>query len=161
MINTPEPNIKFTDEQAETLNAYNTRISQAQTDISIADSRLGVLNKEIIKATKEREYQEEQLGTLGTLVADKRVELSKLEASIAEQQKQAEIDKVVYSERLAELERKEADLSIRADAVATAENGLAVRGDELKEEEARQIEERAKLIHIKEAFKDAIMTVDW
>jgi uncharacterized protein (DUF3084 family) len=82
MINNDTSNIKFTDEQTRQLEEFKTRLSNTETEISIANKNLGVIKKEIEKSTKEKIYQEELLAEITPKVEAKQSELKKAEEDL-------------------------------------------------------------------------------
>lgn len=82
--NSSDKNIALTYEQLGQIEEATTRLRNIENEIVIASRNLGIENKEVVKATKERMYQEELLAELTPRVADTKKELSDLQEIIAE-----------------------------------------------------------------------------
>jgi len=84
MIETPNSNISLTFEQMAQIDTVKKTLANIENEITIAQKNLSILNKEVVKATKEREYQEELLVKLNAEIPIKQSEKEKLEKDVSE-----------------------------------------------------------------------------
>jgi len=161
MINSSDKNVELTFEQLEQLDVFSKRLSALENNITITSKNLNVLMKEVIKATREKEYQEELLSTTTVAIERKKAELASLENSV--RLKEEEIARFTSDEqaRKQTLEQKETDIAERIIKLEETENQIREQQESVRAETEKQAIDRENLNKSMEAFSEAIKTVTW
>lgn len=161
MIESPTPNVELTFEQLQQIETSKGILRNIEAETAIANKNLSVLQKEVIKATKEREYQEELLAGLQERAAEKDADLASVSEKVAEAA--VSLAKVVKeSEKLdKDAEKTRTELATREDVVLKAEKDLSEARTDFNKEKGALDKERASIEQAKAAFKSAVLTVTW
>lgn len=161
MISDPGKSVALTFEQQEQLAVVETRLGNLEAEILIAEKNLRVIGKEVVKATKEREYQVELMAALSIDVEalkDSKNEL--VSEKIAEQEA---LDLIRSEAKDIRAQQKKAlDLLARRRSEAEeAEVVVARNRDILQEEATRLAQDREQIEAAKKAFEAAVLSVSW
>lgn len=127
MLNQPENNIKLTDAQLQAIEEVKNRLSNMESEVTIATKNLKVIKQDTEKAIKERAYEEERLDSIVKQIKpleDKKVEL---ESAIIE--KLTELGKINsdIQESTVKHQEKEKELKEREELVLKNEKYLSER----------------------------------
>ena len=161
MIETSTGNVRLTMENLQQLAEVEGRLSNLQNEISLATKNLSVINKDVIKAVKEREYQQELITKFTDIATQKGIELESLKNSVAELSKQSEnlnqeaiLIKETHSKKEINLEERENTLKFKEEDQKKNEDDFKVGLLKLKED-------RKSLDVVKSAFQEAVKLVTW
>lgn len=161
MTESPAANISLTFEQLAQIETTKSTLSNLENEIKIANKDLGILNKDLIKATKEREYQEELTDKLSEQILEKKNELSGLNASISQVQESIAIfhkQETESRKRLIEDETKLKESQILAESF---EKELIEKQEAFKIEAQKQARDREDLDIAFDTFTEALKTIKW
>lgn len=156
MINSSDKNPELTFDQLQAMDVVQKRLSNLETEISIAQKNLLIEKKEVVKATKEREYQEELLGKLNAEIPLLEEKKEKLEIAIKEMEdyltRASDEDRMFKTEQTKiESEHVERENSIREKEIK-----LMNQSESLRKEVSEFKVEKEKLLDFKEALSVVI-----
>jgi len=161
MITTPEPVIVLNEEQSKREETAKMRLSNLESEVGIATKNLGVLNKDIEKAIKEKKYQEELLEVLSPKVVQKERELEKLQSSLDQVERSLSVTLEREQSVLDAAALKTAELADREAKLALKESQLISQEEAFSTESQKQSEEREVLQKAYDAFSEALKTITW
>lgn len=161
MIEQPNANVALTFEQLQQIDTVQTRLKNLESEIAIATKNLNVVNKDVVKATKEREYQEELKANLDKGIADKQVAHESLKQSLAEMNDALTESREEIITNAKKHSEKELELENRENDVKKAEADIMQKLGELKAESTKHAELREKIETAQKAFSEATKTVVW
>lgn len=161
MLNAPNKNVELTFDQLQQLDVFQKRLTVLESNISAMTRDLNIVNKEVIKATKEREYQESLLADVSAKISTKQQEFNSLEASVLQVKESISLFQKEETEMRKTLTKKELELSERHESMLLAERKLTEQQQEFNTESQRQTEEREKLEIAYDAFSIALKTITW
>lgn len=161
MINNPEPSTKLTDEQTKQLQVFYTRLTNLQTETSIATKNLEMLREETIKVSLEKKYTEDTLRDLREKLdqaakeVDEHVKLvvKSQEELVSHREERGKTDKHHSS--------KQKELAAREEEVVKSENMLKSLQEDLSHTSKMLSAERLEVDKAKEAFLHATESVVW
>lgn len=158
MINQPENNIKLNDLDLVAIETAKVRLSGLEAEIGIANKTLGVINKDISKAVKEREYQEDLLITTSNQVTEKEKVFEGIEASIVQGEESLSMLRKEEVEIRKRITKDEEGIKERNDVLIQKEANFDLRFKELKEKEVTlyesEIAHKSKVDKLKEVLKE-------
>lgn len=156
MIETPTKNIELTHQQVESLDLYNARLSKIEASIEEKNKELRVLGKDVIKLTKEREYQEELLGKLNTEIPLLQAEKQKLETAVKENE--AHLTEIAESHRLFKAEHNNivAEQAERENKVREGETKFSILSEEHRKASAEMSVEKDRITKFKEELSEVL-----
>lgn len=154
-------NVTLTLEQMQQIEEATTRLRNIESEIVIANRNLGIENKEVVKATKERMYQEELLAGLLPKVEDAKKNLSDINSSIADGI--ATLDTIKRDKDAIEKDTadKRIELESRATNIVILEKELKDRKDEYSASAEKLANDQLLVEKAKEAFIAAADSVVW
>ena len=139
MINSPTKNIEFTYEQLAAIDEAKNRLSRLESEITASSKNLRVINLEVVKATKERNYQDELAARTVAEVKKASQELEKLQAENSilkkESDKVSKTIKVDSEKHLAKgkaLTEREEKITVRESELKVAEADVRAKTDALE-----------------------------
>lgn len=121
MIQTTSPNAKMTLENLQSLAEYEGRLSVLNGEIAVAQKGLNVVRKEIDKAIKEKDYQDQLLDGLTSEAQAKKAEVTKLDSEIEQKDKELGILIEKVKEITLGHESKTAELKNREEVILNTE----------------------------------------
>ena len=161
MITEPSKNVELTFEQLQQIDTVQTRLKNLESEIAIATRNLGIVNKDVVKATKEREYQESLIAGLEKSLADKQASHESLKQQLSDTANTLS----KHQDEIVSINKKHTDKASELDAretvISKSEEEIATRLNALKVEENKQQEERVKLDTALKSFSEATKTVVW
>ena len=161
MIEQPNANVALTFEQLQQIDTAQNRLKNLESEIAIANRNLGIVNKDVVKATKEREYQEELKANVEKSFADKQAEHETLKQSLAEMNDALTESREEIITNAKKHSDKTLELENREKAVVQSETEVAKKLAELKTESDKHNEMRSKIESAQKAFSEATKTVVW
>lgn len=161
MIDSPNSNISLTFEELAQIETTKSILSNLENEITIANKNLNIIAKEVLKATKERDYQEELILTLSEQVSDKQAETLRLDNSISQMKSSLEESREREGFANKILADKTQELRDRENKISEIEKELSVRKAQLEVEMESQLKDREDLNIAYDAFKDALTTITW
>lgn len=158
MIDEPTKNPELSFDQLQAIDVVQKRLSNLEAEIAIAAKNLSIEKKEVVKATKEREYQEELLAKLNAQVPALQAEKDKIEAAVKAGEER--LAKIIQEDRVLKAEQTATAIqqTERENALRESEAKLAQQQDALRQENADLKAEKAKLAEFKEALLAVIKT---
>lgn len=161
MISDTSKNVALTFEQLEQIETAKGILKNLEAETIIANRNLSVLQKEVIKATKEREYQEELIAKFSKEAEEKRTELAGVQESFRDTS--VSLAKAKGEAETLESKAKDtrADLTKREEAVLKAEKDLSEARTALSKEKDALDLDRAAIERTQAAFKEAALTITW
>lgn len=158
MLTQPENTIKLSDEQQLAIEEVKNRLSNLESEISIANKNLKGIKLETEKAIKDKMYQEELLSNVVDKISNSTKELSELEPKVTEKTEQlnnllSTIQKESNSHEIKKTELLSKEKAIKDEEVKLSENQEAFR----KEKSEFEVEKN-KLSTFKEALLEVIKT---
>lgn len=161
MVESPNANVALTFEQLQQIEVTKGILRNLEAETAIATKNLSILQKEVVKATKEREYQEELCTSLSVEMGKKEVEKSSLESSMLQIANALEISKTERTRIEKEILDQEEDIRTRELSLKEREDKHSSLHEELLAE-ARNLElDRNAIEKAKEAFERAVLAVNW
>ncbi len=157
----PDKNMELTFEQLEQLDAFNIRLSKLEHNIRTSSKELNILSKEVIKATREREYQEELHTELLEKIKIKQAEFSSLEKSVLQMETSIANTRKEEGSIKESLAKEKAELDDRDQNIVSAEQELSKKQEAFRVENTKQIEDRKLLDNAFEAFSEALKKITW
>lgn len=161
MIEQTSSNTSLTFEQMAQIEETKKRLSNLENEIIIANKNLSVINKDVVKATKEREYQEDLKSGLIIDIEKLRKEKLILENSNLEINSYLEKTTKEIKEALKDIEDNKASLSLRESAILSSENKIKKDSVNIDEKAQQILEERKVLETAYNAFNEALKTIVW
>lgn len=161
MINSPEPSVALSDEQTKQLQVFYTRLTNLQTESSIATKNLENLKQEAIKVSMERQYTENVVETLKEQLATLKEQANEHLAMIDKSQIELKAHREERTKVDAAHNEKRASLDEREKKVEGAEKLCETLRDELNHNSKVLSEERLAVDSAKDAFQKATESVVW
>lgn len=161
MIEQTSSNTSLTFEQMAQIEETKKRLSNLENEIIIANKNLSVINKDVVKATKEREYQEDLKSGLIIDIEKLSKEKLILENSNLEINSYLEKTTKEIKEALKDIEDNKASLSLRESAILSSENKIKKDLVNIDEKAQQILEERKVLETAYNAFNEALKTIVW
>ena len=161
MLTQPRTNVQLTDEQTKQLQVFYTRLTNLQTETSIATKNLENIKDETVKVSMEKKQTEDMVASLKEqiktlkLQADEHVEL------VAKSQQELEGHRKERVDVDARHTAKHAELTKREKELANSEENHSNLLKELHIKSSALSKERLSVEQAKEAFQKAIESVTW
>lgn len=161
MIEQTSSNTSLTFEQMAQIEETKKRLSNLENEIIIANKNLSVINKDVVKATKEREYQEDLKS--GLIIDIEKLSKEKLILENANLEINSYLEKTTkeIKEALKDIEDNKASLSLRESAILSSENKIKKDLVNIDEKAQQILEERKVLETAYNAFNEALKTIVW
>jgi hypothetical protein len=133
MLNQETENVKLTFEQLRQIDVVQKRLSNLESEITIATKNLNALKKDTDRIYKEKMYQEELLANLTTQTDTKKLELIKLGESITEHSNI--LNKLIteYKEHTEKMTIEKDEHSVKGERISKKEIELNEKSSELNE----------------------------
>ena len=161
MIEQPNANVALTFEQLQQIDTVQNRLKNIENEITIATKNLNVVNKDVVKATKEREYQESLIANLTETSTAKQKAHDDISAQIVSANTTLAKTQQDTTEMNKQNEAKKAELDNREAQVSAREQEHLKTLSAFKIEQEKQNNDRIALNSAKEAFSEAVKKVVW
>jgi len=161
MTEQPSSNISLTFEQMAQVEETKKRLSNLENEITIATKNLNVLNKETLKATKEREYQEELISGLSGNIEKLQADKISLENSIIEMEYFIKNSQEEVQKANKEISDKKEDLRLKEIVISASEDRIKKDLAEIDKKASEILEDRKVLETAYNAFNEALKTIVW
>lgn len=161
MINSPEANVELTDEDQAKLVLVESRLKIVQGEVLAATKELASVQAQIATTTEAKAYEEQQLATLKEQVAAFKLERESLVTGIASSKSELENHRIERHDMNKTHTIKQAELDVRESNLFLAEGEYVNRSTKLALKEKSLDTEREQVEHARLAFLDAIETVTW
>lgn len=161
MINSPEPVVTLTDEQQKQLYVFQSRLTNLQTETSIANKILAERKEETVKVITERKYNEEACDAIKREIAKLEPKLKELSKAVEEKEvlldkhakAHVKLDKAVI-DKTEEIETHNKKMTLAQAAHDKRDKDLDVK--------AKKIEgDREQVEHAKKMLKVAAESITW
>ncbi len=152
MLNNNETTTVFNPEQTTQINEYIVRLSNIESEISIAQKNLKAIKSESERAIKDKQYQEELHGEVVNKVTSMRVQANELETKIEESieilnklREEVKFESIDHESKTTELKNRELVISKKETELCNKEIALNNAIKILNEEKAVHAEKVTKL----------------
>ncbi len=156
MINTPESNIKLTDNQTKAIDIANQKLVVIQNEIAVATKVLNSTKNDSIVATKEKLWQEELLSDIKSKTNEAQSKLDVINTSITTQGEILSSINQEIAQKSISLNSKEMELKDREDNVSKKEEEVFSRQEELSQKEVNHEEISKRFKRKVEMLKEVI-----
>lgn len=161
MLNSPESNVKFTDEQIRQLEMFKWELNNLQAEVSIAQKHLSILKQENVKALELKKSLEpnienlnQEIDALTSKKVEMKDEITKSAAKLSEHQN-------IHSELTKVHQTKQEELEVRESKIKEVELMQEEKQKELFVKNAELLTEREAIEKARIAFKVASESVVW
>lgn len=161
MLNAPEPNVKIDGELMTPIEEAQLRLSTLEGEITIASKNLVIINKDIVKAVKSREYQEELIAKNTIVITDQNKIIENLRTSIIQMEDSIDKSGKEIVENNKKNEKISQELDERQNSIELAEKKLSENQELFRIENQKQSEERKIIDSIHEAFSKVLLIIPW
>jgi chromosome segregation ATPase len=159
MIDNSNENVKLTFEQMQQIDTVQKRLSNIENEVIIAQKNLNVVNKDVLKATREREYQEELISKLNIEIELKTQEKIKLETAVNEMQSYLEEATLKDKELKSEHKTKEIELVQKEHELSEKDKTLCAKEEKLTRQESQFSEEKNIFASKVDKLKEVLPTL--
>lgn len=156
MVNSPESNPVLTPEQTLAIETTKQRLTILEAEITSANKTLTALKNETIVAVRSKEYYDQQLEEVKSLLSSKQSELEKVNADCLEMSAKLTTAQKEVGEKLNELNTKEISLKTREDVISQREKALSERDGNLSLSEAEHNGEKEDFYSKVESLKQIL-----
>jgi chromosome segregation ATPase len=161
MITDTAKNVALSLEQLQQIETAKATLRNVETETLAAQKAYAVLQKDILKATKEKEYQEGLAEEADKNAREKVEELNAASTALTEARKELAALKEDENGIRASLSEREQELNAREASIAAAEKDLQAAKIEAANTEQTLNEHAAEVETARKAFQEAILTVTW
>lgn len=161
MLRNPEPTVKLKDEQTQQLEVFYSRLTNLQTETSIAVAQLKSIKEEIVKATLEKRSHEKLNGELSLQGVTLKKDVSRLTDSVdashqilATHRREIQDTSVALQAIQDEVNQRSKELSVQEETHSKHSAALSKKAAELADQQRAVKEAHSTL-------KQAVESVVW
>lgn len=161
MLHNNESNIKYTDDQSRTLEAYKTQLLNLQTEITISQKFIETLKKESVAAMQEKQSHVETLSDLTPQVANLKHQLASLTDAVNQRQHEFTLTIEDIAGAKADHVVREQNLQGRERSLKERETVHSLKVADQTQVEVRLSQEKLLVEKAKDAFRKAAESIVW